>query len=505
MKKYLVTFIFLLILFFSFNIDSFAYGNMDPFSYLPSDSPMRDDYLYNRFIIYFPNDNNYYLFGTKSNVQLYITENGSVYVLNPELCSTTDIMQYSVLGNYHMRPSSLSSPLTNISGEYEFGGNLYGGTAIFRDSNGTVIYPNGYKTAEAWITLPNNNDYFTVSKDVTYWISYQLDDGNTFEDYKININNSDGSSLSSDGNVIGYEVIQHTYTASNNTGYMKLLVKYNRDFIGETGLNVQIEYIKNNENKILSNDTRIINIKNFVDVDNNGFDDVTGEEQYNSIVDSEVIVISKNLVNSNSSSKLLPLTFFVKIRADDWNYVDDHIQVLWKNPSTNIYENLLTSSVLDNWNASINNKNQIKLSGYYKSGDYIVLNYTLNLLFKEDFIGNVPLKITANSDIHNQTISETYIFNIIAFTDSNNDGIDDNTGQPYNPNPTLPDVSNNDFTLDNAIGMMTNWLSNSMSWLSNITSLIKILFSFLPLEVVGLITLLISIMVIFSIIKVIRG
>lgn len=93
------------------------------------------------------------------------------------------------------------------------------------------------------------------------------------------------------------------------------------------------------------------------------------------------------------------------------------------------------------------------------------------------------------------------------FIDVDEDGLDDRTGQPEFI-PTMPDYTNpSDIGnwLNDSINDMGNFITNSASWISNVTNFYNIIFGFLPVEIRGGITVLISVIIIFTILKVIRG
>ena len=349
------------------------------------------------------------------------------------------------------------------------------------------------------ILLPRE-DFKTIDKFIKYTINYSIR-ASTVNDINISIRNEDGLNFDDDPKIKSYSIVSHDTITKGEyiDGLLQVLVQYN-DVIGPVGIDVTVK--NNPENRQLFNE-RNCELVEFVDENGDGIDDNTGQDQYQNI-DEEQILITKPGINSKTSSKLVPLNFTLKIKANDYAAVQESINILYLNPLTNQYENLLESDILD-WNGIYNSKNQLLPLGMFQYGEYITLNYTVNLLFNSDFIGKIPLKIEATSNTTNKILTKNHIFEIVAFVDANGDGIDDNTWENYDPNPQLPDYGDDDLSLEDLLVTVKKSIPFIKDGLLLISSLMTVTLSFLPPEVMALIISIITILGVTTIIKLIRG
>lgn len=361
----------------------------------------------------------------------------------------------------------------------------------------SIPLPNEY----LYITLPREG-YKTIDKFMTYNVMYSIA-ADQVSDVTISPKDITGDPFSNNTNIKSFDVVNHTATIENGylKGTLQLLVDYNSTFVGPIGTQIKVTNTLTNRELSIARNAEIVA---FVDADGDGIDDNTGQDQYQNL-NEEFILITKPGLNSKTSTKLVPLNFAVKIKANDYQAVEQSIKILYLNPVTNEYESLLSSEIMSDWNDVGNSRNQLIPLGFFQYGEYLTMNSTVNLLFKPDFVGKVPIRIEVTSNTTNKVITKNHIFEVVAFVDANGDGIDDNTWEQYNPNPTLPDISDNELTLNDSIDTLKGLIPSISESLTTITTLVALIFGWLPPPVLSLIFTIIILIGITTLLKVIRG
>ena len=158
-------------------------------------------------------------------------------------------------------------------------------------------------------------------------------------------------------------------------------------------------------------------------------------------------------------------------------------------------------------------------------------SFTLEVQYQNTFVGTTGITVIAENGT--KSVADTKNVIIGSFIDADADGIDDNTGdEPYKP-PTVVDESGipqrDDFTDDiwgevsygferimyyitmplrwiaDSLKSVTTWLTESSSWLTEINTFLSGVMGFMPDEIMSAIMMLVTVFVIFAIIKVIRG
>lgn len=419
---------------------------------------------------------------------------------NHTVIQFTSNYDLNVQSKYSVVYDGLSPRVTDISSNSEI---LYSNIIIYDiDSN---IY---YTQLPEPIPLPDEYLYITtppeghknIDKFMTYNVMYKIA-ADQIADVKLNVRNEEGLPFGDDPDVISYNAVNHNATIENGyvSGTLQIMVDYQTTFVGPIG--IQLDILNEVTNRQLSI-TRNVEIVAFVDADGDGIDDNTGQPLYDA---EEAIVISSPAYGSRTVNRLVPLNFFIRIKASNVDSVLANTQILYQNPNTSIWENLLISDIMNNYNSNINNRNQLRLWNFYKNGEYITLNMTVNLLFADNFLGEVPFRIVTTSDTTGKQLITNHKINIVSFLDSNNDGIDDNTGEMYNPNPELPSYDDQAGSINDAIGTLQNVLPAITTSLATIVSLLTFIFGWLPVEIRVLMVTVMTLIGITTIVKVLRG
>lgn len=375
---------------------------------------------------------------------------------------------------------------------------------VFKNSGDPINIGIKPQSEYAPIELPNEYLYITsppegkqtTDKWMTYNIMYSIQ-ASEIDDVQINIRDINGSPFTQNSQIKTFESLNHNAMVVNGyvRGSLQVFVDYNSSFTGFIGTKVKI--INTVTKKELSL-TRNVEIVPFLDSNSDGIDDNTGETQFGQ---DEFITITSPNLSSTTSTRLIPLDVWVKIIGNDFSKIITRISYL--NTATGQFETLIDSDLLEDWNHD--NINQFKVLNNYKVGEYIRLHYTINLLFKEGVTGDIKLMLHATSDTTGKTIKSYYTVKLLEFVDVNNDGIDDNTGEEYNPNPELPDYSDNDVSLDGAIGVMKDVIPSLTTGLTTISNLIGVIFGWLPSPIQALMLTIITLIGITTLVKVIRG
>lgn len=175
-----------------------------------------------------------------------------------------------------------------------------------------------------------------------------------------------------------------------------------------------------------------------------------------------------------------------------------------------------------------------------QNGIYYTGFLRVRVTYSQNFVGQVGIVCSVNNTETARYLVNGCSLNITAFTDANQDGIDDNTGEepyeyPDNPGYTsADDVSSGapdraDYeagvwgdiscTMDTIKYYITlpfkfiaetfqfiiDWVESSLTWITSVSNLFKVLFGYLPDEVIGGITILFMVTIVFTIIRVVRG
>jgi hypothetical protein len=125
--------------------------------------------------------------------------------------------------------------------------------------------------------------------------------------------------------------------------------------------------------------------------------------------------------------------------------------------------------------------------------------------------GENTITVDFYNEMSNQLLaSDTATITMVTdFVDTNTDGLDDRTGEPEYIPPTVDEdwdgTVNTGNWISQAISNMNNWVQSNASWIRNVSAFFNAIFSFLPEEVRGAFTVLITVIVFFTVMKVIRG
>jgi hypothetical protein len=108
----------------------------------------------------------------------------------------------------------------------------------------------------------------------------------------------------------------------------------------------------------------------------------------------------------------------------------------------------------------------------------------------------------------NTQFGDTHDITIKAFTDGNNDGLDDTTGEVQwqgMPRSWSPEDIDNEASIKALVRTLKETFQGLQDGLSVISAIVKIIFNFLPVQLLGLIILILVIIGVTTILKILRG
>lgn len=179
---------------------------------------------------------------------------------------------------------------------------------------------------------------------------------------------------------------------------------------------------------------------------------------------------------------------------------------------------------------------QLTLNGATVADGVGKISGKFRTVYQDNFTGLASVSIQVTNTLDNTFYVDTAFIHIDAFVDSDSDGLDDITGEPpYNPpgggleldggtKPNKADYTDDIFGnikygfdmvlyyitapfvwIGESLADTLEWLSKSMGWITQVSAFFSAFFGFLPTEVTEAMGVIVTVIVIFSVLKVIRG